>query len=306
MPPTRLSSRRPLAICLVLLCGLSASIARAQSASTPPVPVPPTAAPLSASVPPDETVSQLRERLSPGQRQQLDDALAAYQANRYADALPVLNQLRDRHPRDPILAKFVAEASLNTGDAASAITALKPLAAAATSDWQASALLARACAESGDAPCRDAAMAHMLALHTQGLIPASVKDYPLEHVKVGTNTLIIFSSLEPWGGYKICALGEVRNADGKLLLTTTIESNDADQPGFAKEHPKQAEQSMRRFSLDAYAETGLNAAGQRTQTHYTFAFFDGQPSYDTIHENFVKIASGKSSALSSRTGLIVP
>lgn len=305
MPSARLLSRRPLALCLGLLYGLSSCIAHAQSASATQAPVPPVAPPSSA-VPPDETVSQLRERLSPGQRQQLDDALAAYQANRYADALPILNQLRDRHPRDPILAKFVAEASLNTGDAASAITILKPLAGAAPSDWRASALLARACAESGDAPCRDAEITHMLALHAQGLIPVSVKDYPLERVKIGTNTMIIFSSLEPVGPYKIYALGKVANSDGKLLLTTTIESNDSDQPGFAKGHPKEAEQGMRRYSLDAYAETGLNAAGQRTQTHYTFAFIDGQPNYDTIRENFVKIASGKASPLSSRTGLIVP
>jgi hypothetical protein len=31
----------------------------------------------------------------------------------------------------------------------------------------------------------------------------------------------------------------------------------------------------------------------------------GQPTYDAIHEEFIKIANGKSHPVSSRTGLIV-
>jgi hypothetical protein len=232
--------------------------------------------------------------------------MTALKAQRYADTLEILKQLRDRHPYDPVLAKFASEASLNTGDPAFAIATLKPLLQTNPNDWQAVGLLARACAESGDTACRDAQMSRMLDLHRQGLTPTGMNDYPVEHIATGANTLIVFSSLEPFSLYKIYALGEVHNPDGKLFLTITIESNDSDQPGFTKEHPKEAAQGMRLFSLDAYAETGLNQAGQRTQTHYTFQFFNGQPTYDVIREYFTKITSGKASPLSNRTGLIVP
>ena len=293
-----MKSPRRIAIAMLVVASLAG---RAQTQAPPPAPAAPTAAPASM-----ETLQELRDRISAAQKQQLDDAMAAFQAQRYANALGILNQLRDRHPRDPVLAKFASEASLNTGDPAFAITTLTPLLQTDPRDWQAVGLLARACAESGDTACRDAQMARMLDLHRQGLTPVGMNDYPVEHIAVGANTLIVYSSLEPFGRYKVYALGKVNSPDGKLFLTITIESADSDQPGFAKEHPKEAAQGMRLFSLDAYAETGLNQAGQRTQTHYTFQFFNGQPTYDVIRENFVKIAGGKASPLSSRSGLIVP
>jgi hypothetical protein len=37
---------------------------------------------------------------------------------------------------------------------------------------------------------------------------------------------------------------------------------------FAKQHLKEAAAGAREFTLDAYRETGLNQAGQRTQTHF--------------------------------------
>jgi hypothetical protein len=291
-----LKSQRHIAIAMLVASALAG---RAQTQ-----PPPTTAAPTPTAA--METLQELRDRISAAQRQQLDDAMAAFQAQRYAEALGILNDLRDRHPRDPVLAKFASEASINTGDRAFAIATLTPLLQTDPSDWQAVGLLARACAESSDTACRDAQMSHMLDLHRQGLTPAGVNDYPVEHIAVGANTLIVSRSLEPFGRYKIYALGKVSNPDGKLFLTITIESNDSDQPGFAKEHPKEAAQGMRLFSLDAYAETGLNQAGQRTQTHYTFQFFNGQPTYDVIRESFIKVAGGKASPLSSRSGLIVP
>jgi len=259
-----------------------------------------------AGPPATETLQQLRTRLAPAPRQQLDDAMAAFNAGHFADALAQLKPLRERHPRDAVLAKLVSEASLNTGDTASALAILNPLVESTPNDWQAVALLARTCAEPGDTACRDREMAQMLALHHQGLIPSAMKEYPVEHIKAGANTLIILTALEPFGIYKIYDVGRVTNADGKLFLTATIESNEPDQATFAKQYPKEAEQGVRLFSLDAYAETGLNQAGQRTQTHYTYAFFHGPPTYDAIRENFLKIANGKASPMSSRSGLIVP
>jgi hypothetical protein len=63
---------------------------------------------------------------------------------------------------------------------------------------------------------------------------------------------------------------------------------------------------LRRFSLDAYREMGLNSQGQRTQTHYTYEFFVGQPSYDKVREAFINVVNEKSKPISSRTGLTVP
>ena len=252
-----------------------------------------------------ETVQDLAGRLTPEQKQVFDDATKAFNAQHYADSLSSFRRLLTQLPGDSILSKFAAEAALNVGETSFAISTLRPLAAANSNDWQASALLTRACAESGDTTGRDSGMAHMLDLYRQGIIPPNMRQYVLERIKSGTNVLQIRTSLEPWGPYKVYDLGQVSDSDGRIFMRITLESSDADQPMFAKEYPKEATAGLRRFSLDAYRETGLNSAGQRTQTHYTFKFFVGQPPYATVRDEFVNVAEDKSKPISSRTGLIV-
>jgi hypothetical protein len=133
-----------------------------------------------------------------------------------------------------------------------------------------------------------------------------MQQYIVERIKVGDNSLLIRASLEPWGNYKVYDLGQVSDPHGTIFLRATVESSDVDQAIFAKEHPKEAADGIRTFSLDAYRETGLNSNDQRTQTHYTFRFFTGQPSYATVRDEFINIANGTSKPVSSRSGLIVP
>lgn len=253
-----------------------------------------------------ETPQVLIAKLNPQQKQQFDEAGKAFNGRQYADALAIYKRLLGELPGDAILSKFASEAALNSGDVAFALSTMKPIAQADPDDGQAAALLTRACAESGDASCRDAGIAHMLELHGRGITPRNMQQYIVERVKVGDNFLLIRTSLEPWGPYKVYALGQLTDAEGKIFLRTTLESNDADQPLFAKEHPEEAAKGMRSFSLDSYQETGLNGSGQRTQTHATYKFFVGQPSYEVVREEFVKIAAGKVPMLTSRPNLVVP
>jgi len=253
-----------------------------------------------------ESTQDLVARLTPQQLHEFVSAGNSFNAQQFADAFAAYKQLLSEFPSDAILSKYASEAALNAGDTAFALTTLKPIAQADPDDWQAAALLTRACAESGDTACRDSGMAHMMDLYRRGLTPAGMQQYIVERVKVGENTVEIWTSIEPWGYYKIYAQGRVLNSDGKLFLHATLESNDGDQPLFAQQHPDEAAKGIREFSLDAYLETGVNSEGQRTQTHFTYAFFVGQPSYETVREDFLKIASGEAQPLSSRSGLIVP
>ena len=245
-------------------------------------------------------------RLTVPQRQQFEEATKAYRGRQFADSLAIFKQLLKEMPTDAILQKFASESALNNGDDGFALSLLKPITEADPDDWQAAAMLTRACAETGDKACRDAGIAHMIDLHSRGLTPATMQDYLVEKVKAGANTMAIDTSLVPWGYYKVYAYAKVTDADGKLSLSISLESNDLDQPRFAKEHPDEAAKGIRQFSLDAYRETGLNSDGKRTQTHFTFKFFDGQPSYETIREDFLKVANGEIKPVSSRSGLIVP
>jgi tetratricopeptide (TPR) repeat protein len=253
-----------------------------------------------------ETAQELAGRITPSQRTQLVAATTAFNSHQYAGALVSFKSLLRDLPAEPLLAKFASDSALQLGDADFAVAELKPVVAANPEDWQALAMLTRAYAQSGDRINRDAGIAQMLVLHKRGVTPPGLKDYKVEWIKAGDNALLIWTSLEPWGYYKTYDLGEVFDSKGALFLSISIESSDLEQKQFAREHPKEASEGVREFSLDAYRETGLNAAGQRTQTHYTFGFFTGQPTYDTVREEFVKIANGKATPLSSRTNLVVP
>ena len=253
-----------------------------------------------------ESIQELASGLTPEQKQQFDTANQAFNSRRYADALPIYKQLLQLLPGEAVVSKLAAEAALNTGDNAYSMITLRPVASANPNDWQAAALLTRACAQAGDKACRDESMAHMLDLHARGITPGNMNRYIAERLAVGENSMLLFVSLEPWGAYKVYDLGQVFDNNGKIFLRITIESGDADQPLFAKEHPVEAASGMRRFSLDAYRETGLNNSGQRTQTHYTYGFFQGQPPYETVRTEFIAVAMGKRQAISSRSNLVVP
>lgn len=253
-----------------------------------------------------ETRQDLLAHVTPAQAQQFGEADKAYAAHQFNEALAQFKTLEKELPDDPLVRKLAASAALQSGDTAVAIEQLRPIAQASPDDWQAAAVLTQAYAESGDKVNRDAGMAHMQDLHQRGLTPPTLKQYTVERVRVGDNTLVIQTSLEPWGPYNVYDFGQVSDKEHTTFLRITVESSDADQPSFAKEHPKEASQGLRQFSLDAYRETGLNSSGQRTQTHYTFQFFVGRPSYETVRDAFISVAIGKASAISSRSNLVVP
>jgi len=255
---------------------------------------------------PRESIQEFVGRLTPPQKQRFDDAAKAYREHRYDDSLAIYKEMLKDIPRDAILLKFASQSAVNSGDNSYALGVLKPIAQADPDDWQAAVMLTRACAQIGDTACRDAGMAHVTDLHSRGIMPPAMQEYVVESVKAGANTLTINTSLVPWGYYKVYAYGKVTDGDGKLFLSISLESNDLDQPHFAKEHPDEAAKGIRQFSMDAYRETGLNSDGKRTQTHFTYKFFDGQPSYATIREEFLKIVNGQSNPVSSRSGLVVP
>lgn len=250
--------------------------------------------------PPLESIEDLTAHLNPEQKHQFDDAMRSFNSHVYADALPIYKSLLQQLQGDAVLTKLATEAALNTGDTSFALSALRFLAAANPNDWQATALLARACAESGDKTCRDTEMAHMLDLRHQGITPPRLKQYLVERVPVGENTLVIQASLEPWGRFNVYDMGLVLDREGKALLRITLESDDGDQGLLASEHPKEAAAGVRRFSFDGYRDT-VGSNEQPNQTHYTYKLLVGQPSYDSVRENFISIAKGGGGAVTSST-----
>lgn len=216
-----------------------------------------------------------------------------FKAEKFAEALAIYKPLVAAHPGESVLAKFAAEAAINVGERDYALGLLMPIEQANASDWQATALVTRLFAESGNKAGRDAEMARMVDLHNRGVIPAQLNQYLIECVRENDKTLRIWHSLVPWGNQKVYDYARVFDSNGEVVLRIEVESMDIDQIGFAKSHPSEAAAGVRVFSFDTFSPTVTNANGTMSYMHGTVDMFSGQPSYDAVHKAFTEIAFGK-------------
>lgn len=84
--------------------------------------------------------------------------------------------------------------------------------------------------------------------------------------------------------------------DSKADFWIACESDDVDQAAFAQKHPKEAAAGERSFSMDSYT---VAPAGS---THGTIKFYpDGEPTYDTVRADAIKILEHKTGPLSTTT-----
>ena len=243
--------------------------------------------------------------MNPSQRARFAQAGRTFNASRFTEALALLRPLLQELPDDVNVAKFTAEAAINTGDPTLAITTLKPFELREPDDWQTVSILAHAYAQAGQRQLRDTELARLQTLHdTLGPPFSTRRDVLLETVTAGDRKISFFPALTPWGPYNVHLMARVYNAAGDQILRVTLESSDADQSLFAKQHPAEAARGLRQFSLDGYAPDQRDAAGQILQTHFTYALFAGQPPYDLVRDRAIAIAEGKVKPLSSRTDTV--
>jgi len=255
------------------------------------------------------------DQLTSEQKQKFEESFRLFQEQSYGDALAIDKQLLAAVPANTpahvLIAKFAAEAALDTGDNSFALGALQPIEAANANDWQAAALLARAYAEAGDKAQRDAELAHLVDLHKRAVDPqiAQLTQIPLETIPFtkGTGsaavkgTIRVFYSLEPWGNFNIYLMARIYDQAGKQIYRVTLESDDMDQVFFKRDHPDLAAKGERRFSLDGYGPDIQLPNGQMTQDHATYGFFDGKPDYDTYRARVIEIAEGTETPMSQTT-----
>ncbi len=226
---------------------------------------------------------------------------------KWSDAFAKLKSIHEAAPGNTQIAKFTAEAAINSGDAAYALAIVKPLLQASPQDWQARALLARTYAETHQDAARDAELQQLTTLHASTTDPQFRQQTQviIERDPLPSGRLDIYYSLQPWSRYNIYEMGRVYNADGKQTLRITLESSDFEQPIWAKQHPDLAAKGERMYSMDGYRDQPpATPGGQGTQTHYTFGFFDGRPAYNTVRDRMIAIANGKGQPMSSTSGIV--
>jgi len=146
-------------------------------------------------------------------------------------------------------------------------------------------LLLQAYAASGDTKRRDEQRAILRGYHSDGKHPDISRSagYMIESFPVGDKIVQAFEFYTPYGTFHLYYRFNVFNGDGHLERFLTLESDDADQAAYAKEHPKEAAAGERRFSLDSYRQ---NSGGQPTRD--PISTIDGQPIYDDLRVRVIK------------------
>ena len=142
---------------------------------------------------------------------------------------------------------------------------------------------------------------HALTTNTDSSFAKS-HEFMLESNHAGDKTVQFYPALLPWGPFNFAVVGRTYDAQenpGELLV---LESDDGDQELFKKEHPKEAQAGLRSFSLDGYSIPVKNGKGEEVQTHFTYGFFIGEPSYEAVHAQMLAIIAGTQKPLSRSEG----
>lgn len=253
------------------------------------------------------SVASAQTPTPPAEQAAFQQAGRQFDAHQFAPALAAFKQLIAQNPGNSTYKKFAAEAALNTGDATYVLTTLTPLEQIDPADWQVRMLLARAYAQSAAEPGhkqkRDEELAEIIRLHLAD--PDSrlgkLRDFHLEDVRQGDQLIQFYPALTPWGPYKVHLIARLSSGEPPVPgLRITLESGDGDQPLFAQQHPAEAAAGKRLFSLDGYAPDRQGPDGKTIQTHYTYAFFVGEPTYDEVRARILAIAANTLKPVSSR------
>lgn len=239
------------------------------------------------------------DAMTPEQQALFADAKKDFAARDYKSALGKMQQLHQQRPADRMLADGTAETAINAGDYALAMELLKPL--LADDDWHAHTFLARVYAETHDPADRDRELKKIVALQAESSDPQfrNLTQILLERIPLQKGYMDLYWSVKPWSRYNIYAMGRIYDASGRQVYRVTLESADFDQPSWQKQHPDLAAKGMRMFSLDGYSEPVRQANGSVTQTHATFGFLDGQPSYEDLRARMMGIGDKSASAVST-------
>jgi hypothetical protein len=235
------------------------------------------------------------------QKARLTAAVQQFTKEDYAGSLAGLRQLLVEIPGDPLMSKFAAEAAINTGDYPTARSLISGVLATNPDDWQAHTLHARLTAQEGDGPARDAEIKAIKAMGQKGTMPQNVTQFPIERVKVGDRSLLIFQSVYPWGKSRVYNYARLFDSSGKLLMWFTLDSSDMEQTFYLKEHPEAATSGARQFAYDGYSDNGANAQGQHGMSQALYGFVYKEPTYDEMRAKFIQIAGGQGQPAATST-----
>ena len=222
--------------------------------------------------------------------------LAAMQKGDYASANAFFAQYVSANPGDTEARMYLGGAEMGLKEFPAAIKDLQAVIAAKPDMWTAHTNLVLAYAETLDWADFDKERALIKAARDNN-VPGLDKQRGdvIDVLQVGAKTYSVRSFYELYGRfhtrYAFLHFGD----DGKLTDYIQCESDDADQGLFKQAHPKEAAAGGRRFSMDSYT------VGENGMTQGLVKFYDGEPTYETVREDALKVLQGQATPAASTT-----
>ncbi len=219
------------------------------------------------------------------------EAGAAFYRQDYVRALRLFSEVLVKTPDNIVALNMSGNCSLQLHDYPSAIERFKLALALRPGEWHNIAGLLEAYSLGGFKKEREQELEYVKRLKSEGKLPKNfsfitdVFDMGLRKVQV----MEFYPDLAGKDKYRYWF--NIFNPQGQQTYRVTVESNDGDQPLWARKHPKEAAAGQRMFSLDGYSPT----------SHTTYRFYDGEPPYETVVADVQLILQGKLKGMSAST-----
>ena len=224
---------------------------------------------------------------SPTPEEQFSKAAAFMEKGQFADAVPILEALAREYENEDVFWNLGLSATeIHAND--KALNAWLEYRKVAPNDWRGRAKLVQAYQATGDIKARDEERAELIRLWEKGedaelkgestfcreqIIEANRRVFVLEYFHPEGERMVIYS-------FQVRAPGA---EDYRISLGSYESTNKVGWESGAR--PR----NVRLYHLDLY----------RPKLHETYAFYEGQPSYETVRAAVISILAGESKAMSS-------
>lgn len=204
-------------------------------------------------------------------RAKMEQATAAFRSRDFQHALELFNLVTAEEPQNILAHNLAGNCSLELGNYSAAAQSFQRALKIQPDQPQNLSGLARAYTLAGLISERDELAKHLRELAKSGKLPKNF-GYVLDTFDVGDKKVLVTEFPLLAGGYHFRYQFDIYDTARNLTSRIALESDDIDQASYQKEHPKEAAEGGRRFSLDSY---GRN-------THGLLKFYDGEPPYQQV------------------------
>jgi tetratricopeptide (TPR) repeat protein len=211
--------------------------------------------------------------------------IGAYHQADYAGALQIFRQVITADPSDIVAYNISANCSMRLKDYPAAIDSFQHALQLRPDEHHNVSGLIRAFTLAGMTKERDELRKHISELEQAGKLPATF-NYVFETFDVDDKKVEVAEFPKIQGFFGERYRFKVFNSAEKEVFCVVLESDAAEQPAWAREHPKEAASGGRKFSLDGYA----------SDSHSTYGFYDGEPPYEQVRDEAKQILAGKKQA----------